>query len=79
MEKYIETKGQQLLFNSGDRTYPYLLEITKFVENCSNPNNYNGVRQFRLLDKNFVATGDGYTLDYLSKYFPNCELIAGSF
>ena len=76
MEKYIETAKMQLIFNTGDSQYPYLLEITEFVKNSDNPNNYNGERQFRLLDKNFIATGDGFSFSLLSKYYPNCELLA---
>lgn len=74
MDKYIETTKMQLIFKTEDSQYPYLLEITEFVKNSDNPNNYNGERQFRLLDKNFIATGDGFSFSCLSKYFPNCEL-----
>ena len=49
--------------------------ITEFVKNSDNPNNYNGEREFRLLDKDFIATGDGFSLPLLSKYYPECELL----
>lgn len=75
MDKYFSTDNQQLVFKSGDSQYPYLLEVTEFVKHSDNPNNYNGQRQFRLLDKNFIATGDGFSLSCLSKYYPNCELV----
>lgn len=74
MQPYFETQGQQLIFLSGDRQYPYLLEVTEFVKHSDNPNNYSGKRKFRLLDKSFVATGDGFSIDELPKYYPNCEL-----
>lgn len=75
MENYIQTAKMQLIFKTEDNEYPYLLEITEFVKNSDNPNNYNGERQFRLLDKNFIATGDGFSFSSLSKYYPNCELL----
>ena len=75
MEKYIETAKMQLIFKTGDSQYPYLLEITEFVKNSDNPNNYKGEREFRLLDKDFIATGDGFSFSLLSKYYPECELL----
>jgi len=75
VEKYIQTKNQQLIFSSGIKDYPYLLEVTEFVKNSDNPNNYNGQRQFRLLDKKFIATGDGFSLSCLPKYCPDCEIL----
>jgi len=75
MQKYIDTQNQKLIFRTNDYSYPYLLEITEFVKDSDNANNYNGERTFRLLDKNFIATGDGYTLSNINKYFPNCELL----
>jgi len=75
MDKYIETKGMKLISKSGYDKYPYLLEVTEFVKNSNNVNNYNGERQFRLLNANFIATGDGYSFSSLHKSFPNCEVL----
>ena len=75
MDPYIRLTNDTLIFLTNEREYPYLLEVTKFVINSDNPNNYNGERQFRLLDKNFRATGDGYSYNYVKKYFPDCNIV----
>lgn len=62
MDKFIQTKGQKLLFATGVSKYPYLLEVTEFVKNSDNTSNYSGEREFRLLDENFVATGDCWSM-----------------
>jgi len=74
METYIETTDMKLIFKTGNSKYPYLLEVTEFVKNSDNPNNYSGEREFRLLDKDFIATGDGFSFSRLSEYYPECEL-----
>ena len=74
MEPYIETTEMKLIFKTGHSQYPYLLEVTEFVKNSDNPNNYSGEREFRLLNKDFIATGDGFSLSRLAKYYPECEL-----
>ena len=62
MDKFINIRNLKLLFATGVDKYPYLLEVTEFVKNSDNPSNYSGEREFRLLDKNFVATGDCWSI-----------------
>ena len=76
MEEYVELQGLKVIFLTGDIRYPYLLEITEFVKNSKNPNSYSekkGGRQFRLLNGQFIATGDSYSLSEVKKDFPNSE------
>ncbi len=59
-----------MIFLTNHKQYPYLLEITQFVQTSNNVNNFDGERQFRLLRTDFTATGDGYSLSDLDKSFP---------
>ena len=69
MDKFIQTQGKKLLFATGVSRYPYLLEITEFVKNSDNTSNYSGEREFRLLDEDFVATGDCWAMSDIPSYY----------